>query len=564
MINSYGIVPFGATPSIRQTEHFKKFSKKAFFHFGVNTFSDAEWGDGNEPEKIFAPTQTDVCQWIKTIKDAGFTLAILTVKHHDGFCLWPSEYTQHTIAKSPYKNGCGDILREFTDACRKYGIATGVYISPWDRNSEYWGSAEYNAFFNNQLTEILSEYGKIDEVWFDGAGSAEADYDWALWESTIRKFQPDAVIFGSMSAAPYIECRWVGNESGYAGDPHYPTVDISSVEKEIVLELNSGKLGGDSFLIAEVDTSIRPGWFYHKEQDNFVKSPKQLIDLWFDSVGKSAIMLLNFPPDRRGLIHETDSKNAIEAHRIISRALSENYAEGSKVTASSERCTECGALNIVDPDFESFYAASDNDKRPVIEITLPQKNTFDTVILGEVTELGVRVGGFTVEAEIDGKWQLLADKKSIGFKRALHFSPITTDKVRITFYDFVATPLIREISFHNFTLAGYTHEDTNSQFCGDFDICSNQCAKYEYLDNGILVQLGGLFPYNTIKFCGDGIDEFEILAFNGMQYHSVYKGKNPATEETVHLDKTIFGSYQFKLLTHRKENSDLNIHVYKL
>lgn len=563
MTNFHGIEPYGALPSKRQMKHFREFGKKAFFHFGVNTFSNLEWGDGTEAEKLFNPTETDVRQWIKTIKAAGFTLAILTVKHHDGFCLWPSKYTDHTVAQSPYKDGKGDILREFTDACHEYDMAVGIYISPWDRNSKYWGSDEYSKFFNKQLEEVLSNYGKIDEVWWDGAGSTETPYDWGMWAHTIRNLQPEAVIFGSLGATPYVEMHWVGNEHGHAGDPHYPTLDAISVEKEITPEMNSGKIGGNRFIVAEVDTSIRPGWFYHKEQDFFVKSVKQLVDLWFDSIGKSAIMLLNFPPDRRGLIHELDSANAIEAHNIVAKALSVNYALQGTAKASSERCEACRAEQVLNPNFETFYAPSDEDAKPTLEITLTEKKTFDTVILGEVAENGVRIGGYTLEAEIDGKWTLIADKKSIGFKKAIHFDPITSDKIRITIYDSAATPMIREVGIHAFREAGYPAAETRVAPGDKFDIATNPSVNYEYHDDGLLVQIGGLYPYNTIKFCGDGIKEFEVLAFNGTQFYSVYKGVNPAHEEVVKLSETVTGSYQFKILTHRKESTNLDVHVYE-
>ena len=563
MNNYYGITPYGALPSKRQLKHLKEFGKKAFFHFGVNTFSNMEWGNGEEAESLFNPSETDVRQWIKTIKAAGFTLAILTVKHHDGFCLWPSEYTEHTVAKSPYKGGKGDILREFTDACHEYDIAVGIYISPWDRNSKYWGSNEYSKFFNAQLTEVLSNYGKIDEVWWDGAGSTETPYDWGMWAHTIRNLQPEAVIFGSLGATPYVEMHWVGNEHGHAGDPHYPTLDAISVEKEITPEMNSGKIGGDRFIVAEVDTSIRPGWFYHKEQDYFVKSVKQLVDLWFDSIGKSAIMLLNFPPDRRGIVHELDSANAIEAHNIVSKALSVNYALEGAVKASSERCPELRSEQILNGNSDTFWCPDAEDKNPSVEITLPKERTFDTVIIGEFIELGVRIGGFTFEAEIDGKWQLITEKKSIGYKKAVHFEPVTTSKVRLTLTEFADVPLIRDFGLYSFREAGYSPIETRVAPGDKFDITTNPSVSYEYHDDGLVVMIGGLFPFNTIKFCGDGIEEFEVLAFNGTQFYSVYKGTNPAHEETVRLSETITGSYQFKLLTHRKETTNLDVHVYE-
>ena len=218
MQNKYfGIKPFGATPTVRQMNHFK-IGKKAFIHFGINTFSNKEWGDGKEDKQIFNPTDANVRGWIKDLKEAGFEMVILTAKHHDGFCLWPSKYTEHTIKNTPYKGGNGDIVKEFTDACREFNVKAGIYISPWDRNSEYWGKNEYSVHYAKQLEEIVTNYGRIDEMWWDGAGSQDTWYDWGLWAYILREHQPEAVMFGG--PPPYIEMRWVGNEAGFAGRTH--------------------------------------------------------------------------------------------------------------------------------------------------------------------------------------------------------------------------------------------------------------------------------------------------------------------------------------------------------
>ena len=246
-MKKHGIIPFGAVPSERQLAHYEM--KKAFFHFGVNTFTDVEWGNGEELEKSFDPTEMNVEQWMETVKKAGFDLAIITAKHHDGFCLWPSKYTEHSVKNSPYKNGSGDVVREFTDACRKFGIKAGVYLSPWDRNAPFWGTADYSEYYAKQLTELVTEYGEIHEVWWDGAGSAETPYDWELWASIIRKNQPNACIFGSMGATPYAEMRWVGNENGTAGKTHYASINAHDLEVEERPALNSGKIGGNRYKI---------------------------------------------------------------------------------------------------------------------------------------------------------------------------------------------------------------------------------------------------------------------------------------------------------------------------
>jgi alpha-L-fucosidase len=256
-ITSYGIRPFGSVPNARQLEHFKM--KKAFFHFGVNTFTDLEWGNGTEREHLFAPTECNVEQWIRTIKEAGFDLAILTAKHHDGFCLWASRHTEHSVSNSPYQNGKGDIVREFTDACRKHGIKVGLYLSPWDRYAPFWGTDEYSAYYAKQLTELMTNYGEIHEVWWDGAGSTQARYDWARWTAIVRQYQPQCVIFGCLGAAEFVDVRWVGTEEGRAGEDCWATIDPETIVVENCADLNSGKWGGSHFIPAETNTSIRPG-----------------------------------------------------------------------------------------------------------------------------------------------------------------------------------------------------------------------------------------------------------------------------------------------------------------
>jgi len=557
------IKPFGALPSQRQINHFKKYGKKAFFHFGVNTFSNLEWGTGTEKEQLFNPTDTNVRQWIKTIKAAGFALAILTVKHHDGFCLWPSEYTEHSIKKSPYKNGEGDILREFVDACHEFDIAVGIYLSPWDRNSELWGSDEYSEFYNKQLTEVLTKYGKIDEVWWDAAGSSETRYDWGLWAHTVRNLQPEAVIFGSMGATEYVEMHWIGNEAGYGGDPHYPTINPEFVYKEITNEMNTGTFGGERFIIAEVDTSIRPGWFYHKEQDYFVKSSRQLVDLWFDSTGSSAIMLLNFPPDRRGIIHEIDSKNAIEAHQIISKALAVDYAHNATVTADSVK-EGFSPDSIVNGNYDAVYVADDSNITPVLDIKLDGEKTFDTFIIGEYVELGIRINGYKVEALVDGEWKLLADKKSIGYKKAVYFGETKTDHLRLTIYSAAAAPVIRKFSLHSFNDAGYRTATEREALGEKFDILANPSAEVIYDEEGVTAMTGGLYPFNTIKFNGAGFSEYELFIFNGSQFYSAAKGKTEGGEVTILLNETIRTTYQFKIKTDKKPDESLNLRLYEM
>lgn len=564
-LDRLNLKPFGATPSYRQANHLKKFNKKAFFHFGVNTFTNLEWGEGEERESVFNPSQTDVRQWIKTIKAAGFSLAILTAKHHDGFCLWPSKYTEHSLKNSPYKNGTGDIVKEFTDACHEFGLAVGIYLSPWDRNAPFWGTNEYSKYYNAQLTELMSNYGKIDEVWWDGAGSKETPYDWGLWAHTVRNLQPDAVIFGSMGATPYVECRWVGNESGYAGNVHYSTIDASSLEVEIVQELNTGKFGGERFIPAEVDVSIRPGWFYHQDQDDEVKSVEKLVKIWFDSIGRGCMMLLNFPPDRRGLVHETDAKNAVEAHNFIQKTFSVNLAAMGKANADSVRALECEADMMLNDEYECFYAASDDNITPVIEINLPEAVEFDCYSIGEYVELGQRICGYKVEAFVGGEWKLLADKKSMGYKNVEYFEAVTSDKVRISIYDAGAAPVIREFGLYKLPYDIFNSELKEKKTLKEAkDLTKGPSSKIIYENDGAIVEFGGIYPFNTIKFNGNMIWKYEVFAFDGSKFYSIHKGSKPAEVEVVHLPETIDSSYKIKIVTGRTGDESLDIGVFEI
>ena len=269
----FGLVPFGAAPNARHMEWYAR-ERTAFLHFGVNTFTDREWGDGTESEALFAPTKLDCRQWARVLKEGGFTAAILTAKHHDGFCLWHTETTTHHVGNSPARV---DVVHEFCEACREFGLKPGLYISPWDRFHPAWGTEGYNDVFAAQLTELMTRYGKIWECWWDGAGSTEATYDWARWASIVRENQPQCVLFGCLGAAEHVDLRWVGNEEGRAGDPCWATIDPETILEEKCAGLNSGKFGGNRFIPAETNTSIRPGWFWHESQNDRVRSSENLL-----------------------------------------------------------------------------------------------------------------------------------------------------------------------------------------------------------------------------------------------------------------------------------------------
>ena len=311
-----------------------------FLHFGINTFTNREWGDGKEDPSLFAPSRLDAGQWARTARAAGYRAMILTAKHHDGFCLWPSKTTTHTVARSPWRGGQGDVVREFVDACRDHGLRAGLYLSPWDRNSPVYGdSPRYNDLYCDQLTELLTQYGPLSEVWFDGANGEgpngkRQSYDWPRVWALVRKLQPNAVIFSD--AGP--DVRWCGNEKGIAGDPNWSTVDPLAVQfpgatgPGVTAALQNGDPAGSVWRPAEADTSIRPGWFYHAAEDARVRTVDQLVDLYFNSVGRNSKLLLNVPPTPEGLLHPTDASRLIECHERLGAMFAIDRAAGVRVT----------------------------------------------------------------------------------------------------------------------------------------------------------------------------------------------------------------------------------------
>lgn len=539
-MKQYGIIPFGAVPSERQLAHYEM--KKAFFHFGVNTFTDMEWGNGEELEKLFDPTDMNVEQWIETIKKAGFDLAIITAKHHDGFCLWPSKYTEHSVKNSPYKNGTGDVIREFTDACRKFGVKAGVYLSPWDRNAPFWGTSDYSEYYAKQLTELVTEYGEIHEVWWDGAGSAETPYDWRLWASIIRKHQPHACIFGSMGATPYVEMRWVGNENGTAGKTHYASIDAKDLEVEERTFLNAGKIGGNRYIPSECDVSIRPGWFYHAKQDAQVKSVSRLNRLWFESVGRNSIMLLNFPPDKRGLICDIDANNAILSHGYITKMLSKNYLENATITADSALCESLSAQNLVCDGEANFYAAAKNTA--VIDIVLEKPAVFNVFTASEVLEAGERVTEWKLEAVNGEEVTLLSKATSIGHLRALRFPEGEYQHLRVTILAAEDKPVLRSI-------AAYRFEDIDDEdaLAERRNLMASDLSNVEYsVDHKTAtLSLGGIYPFNYISFSGRGKGKYEISIFNGSRYESLTSGDLMRGRTCVKLENPIEDSYQIQV-----------------
>ena len=421
-----------------------------FIHYTVNAFTDKEWGDGTEDEAIFNPTQLDVRQWVRTCKDAGMKMVILTAKHHDGFCLWPSKYTEHSIKNSPYKGGQGDIVGELAQACREAGLKMGLYLSPWDRHEPTYGDTEaYNRFYKNQLRELLSNYGQISEVWFDGAKGPNAknmEYDWAGYYAIVRELQPEAVIFNGP------DIRWVGNERGYARQSEWSVVNSNGSLFGIVnctqKDLGSLEALGDGNRLvwypAETDVSIRPGWFYHANQDDKVKSVANLLDIYFGSVGCNSVLLLNLPPDKRGLIHENDVQRLGEFRKALDAIFRENLAAGAKATASNVRAGDptFAADKITDGDANTYWTTDDWTTSATIEFDLGKTCTFNIAELAEHIRIGQRIAEFVLDVPDGAGWKEFARGTTVGYKRLLRFDPVTASKVRLRIFDSRVCPTL--------------------------------------------------------------------------------------------------------------------------
>ena len=538
--------PYGAVPTKRHMLWYRR-GKTAMLHFTVNTFTGREWGDGTEDPSIFNPDQLDCRQWIAALKQAGFGAAILTAKHHDGFCLWPSKYTEHSVKNSPYKQGNGDIVREFVDACHEFGVMPGLYLSPWDRNHKEWGIQAYSDYYANQLTELMTEYGPIYECWWDGAGSDKAVYEWDRWADIVRKNQPDCVIYGGMQSAPYADVRWVGNELGFAAEDCYATITSDMFQfghHEIGM---TGEVDGDRFAPAECDTSIRPGWFYHSEQDAAVKTPEELVHYWFMSAGRNAAVVLNLPPDSHGLICQRDVDHIRIWETYLQAIFEKNLLEGGTVTADAIS-EDYSARYLLRSDDAKFYVA--NCLHPTVTVAFPQKTTFNCIKLEEVIELGHRIRDFTVEYLNDGQWRPLVRYECIGFCRAVHFPQVQADAVRLRILDAKAVPALRYFGVYcapDYTVA-YRPEHRDPMILTDLPTC-----KVIRTSDGYDVEFGGIYPFNKVVFDAAGVPSFEILAFDGTAYFPICKGEN-GTNPEICTFALIEGSYKVKIVFHGEEN----------
>lgn len=440
--------PFGVTPTKAQVE-WQKNEYTMFVHFGPNTFTGAEWGSGKEKAEIFNPTALDCGQWASVAKAAGMKGIILTAKHHDGFCLWPNPVSNHTVAQSPWKDGKGDVLKELSEACREYDLCFGIYISPWDRNDPHYGTDEYNDVFVQTLEHALGSYGHVFEQWFDracgeGPNGKQQVYDWPLFNSTVLKMQPDAIIFSDYGPG----CRWVGNESGSAGRTCWSTINVNEDFTGPALslkDLNMGIKGGNHWAAAETDVSIRPGWFWRESENSKVKSLQHLLKIYYESVGRNSLLLLNVPADSRGLIHEVDSVRLMELRAALDEIFSVDLSEGAEVDASNVRggSRRFKPQNLLSDDFDKYWAVDDSVTTASFVVTLPEARTFNRVQLQEYIPLGQRVSAFSIDALAeDGSWQPIARETTIGYKRIVHVPTTTTTAVRVNIEESEACPVL--------------------------------------------------------------------------------------------------------------------------
>ena len=453
------------TPSAKQLR-WQQLELTAFFHFGINTYSGTEWGTGKEDPKIFNPAKLDADQWVRVAKEAGFKQVILTAKHHDGFCLWPTKTTKQSVESSPWKNGKGDVVAEVAAACKKYDIGFGVYLSPWDMNSPVYGSDAYNDLFIEQLTELLTKYGKVDEVWFDGANGEgpngkKQEYDFNRWYAHIRKLQPQAVI-----AIMGPDVRWVGTETGYGRETEWSVLpadnlDQSSISGDSQKDINvkpSGFLKGQDiggreklqnakglvWYPAETDVSIRPGWFYHEKEDSKVKTPEKLLDIYYSSVGRNGVLLLNIPPNKEGLIADSDINSLKELTRLRTETFKKNLAKNSSILSANGK----NAKAMLDGKYNTSWTTKGSDSTAVIELHLPKAETFDVLALQENISIGQRIEKFSFEYWDGQTWKEAASGTTVGYKRLLRFEPVNASRVRLRIAQSRLNPTLSEFGLY--------------------------------------------------------------------------------------------------------------------
>lgn len=446
-----GPSPVEPVPSAAQLQ-WQRMEFNAFVHFGPNAFTGAEWGSGREQPAVFNPTALDARQWVRTFKAAGMKGVIVTAKHHDGFCLWPTRESTHTVAASPWRGGKGDLLRELSEAAKAEGLKFGVYLSPWDRNHPSYGTDAYNDVFVRMLEDVLTNYGEIFEVWFDGANGEGPNgkrqvYDWPRFHEVVRRLQPNAVIFSD--AGPGV--RWIGNERGEAPLTSWAMLDRDRYQPgtPLSMDLPEGSELGRFYVPGECDVSIRPGWFWRAAENTRVKSPRALLRLYETSVGRNCTLLLNVPPDDRGLIHDADVKALVGMRSMVDRVYGTSLIPAAAAATADSALERHGAETVLDADLDSYWAPAAGARTGSLTVDLGGPVNFDRIRLQEYVALGQRVSLFEIEAFIDNAWTRIANGTTIGHTRIVATAVTTTSRVRVTIRDARGVPLIASLSLHD-------------------------------------------------------------------------------------------------------------------
>ena len=444
-------------PTQQQLE-WQQMETYAFIHFGLNTFNDMEWGYGDTPAETFNPSDLDCEQWVLTLKKCGMKGVILTAKHHDGFCLWPTKTTDYSVKKSPYKNGQGDVVGELCEACRKHGLKFGLYLSPWDRHQAEYGREGYVKIYHQQIQELTDCYGPFFEFWFDGANGgdgwyggaketrsivASEYYDYEKARDIIWRQYPNTMIFGG--TVPTL--RWIGNEEGKAGNTLWSSYTTDFDDLNNVKLLAKGMPNGDVWLPAEVDVSIRPGWFYHENEEP--KTLEKLLDIYYQSVGHNANLLLNFPVDKGGRISFSDSIRAVEWHQAIQNIFSDNLLKDCEVTSSNTRSSRFKAQNVLCDEYTHYWATEDGISKAELAFGFPKVTSLNTLVLQEYIPLGQNVKGFSISYYRNGKWLPVECDEAmttIGYKRIVRFETVSAEKLRVRFHVANGTLCISQVA----------------------------------------------------------------------------------------------------------------------
>lgn len=485
--------PCGPVPNYKQLS-VQDMETYAFIHYSLNTYTDEEWGYGNESLQLFNPSKLDARQWARTCKAAGMKGIIFTAKHHCGFCMWPSAYTEYSVKNTPWKNGEGDVVRELAEACREEGLRFAVYLSPWDRNHAEYGREAYVEYFRNQLTELLTQYGDMFEVWFDGAnggngwyGGADETrqidnrtyYGWKETYALVRSLQKDICVWGDNSQIA--DLRWIGNERGILGETNWAL--LAAGRKAERDELNGGLENGNQWVFGEADVSIRPGWFYHTSQDSRVKTLSQLMDIYYKSVGRNGTLLLNFPVTPDGLIHPIDSARGAAFADMVRKVFENDLASGADASADNVRggSRKYAAAMVCDGDDETYWATDDGVTSASVVLDFGKAVTFNRIMAQEYINLGQRVKKFSLEAFVDGEWRTLNDVSgteaaltTIGRKRIICLpEDVTASKLRLNILDSKACPLISRLGVFLAPEITADMPDSGEKYSGKFEISTD-------------------------------------------------------------------------------------------